>query len=127
MEDGKSVEAKREVARLSEELAGDKHINRYVADSLGTGKTAERVRQIRRKLRRGRTQSGVLQEAIEGRNLIRLLSKPVTPPTPQTGLRGILRGVPEMAEPDIARGWSAGLWRRQKQQSLAGKSGNVGI
>lgn len=91
MEDEEKGVERRELARLCEKMAGDKHINSQVAVSLKTGKTAERVRQIRRKLRRGRMQEGSLQEVTNGRNLIGLLSKPGTPPTPKEGLHGILR------------------------------------
>uniref|UniRef100_A0A8C7INA6 Reverse transcriptase domain-containing protein n=1 Tax=Oncorhynchus kisutch TaxID=8019 RepID=A0A8C7INA6_ONCKI len=82
----KGVE-RRKLTLLSDKLAGMNSTSRQATDSQATDSTVEGARLIRRELRYGKVQNDALQEATE-----ELLPKPGTPPTPQTGLRGILRG-----------------------------------
>lgn len=76
--------------RLSKAMAGIRKINKRIADSLSTGKTAEQVFEIRRGMRLGKVQKDRPKEACDERSIIAMLSKPRTPLTSPNSLRGVL-------------------------------------
>uniref|UniRef100_A0A8C7GQZ2 Reverse transcriptase domain-containing protein n=1 Tax=Oncorhynchus kisutch TaxID=8019 RepID=A0A8C7GQZ2_ONCKI len=80
-----------EIKRLSKELTGEQDVNRLIAESLGTGRTAEQVKQIRRKMRLEEMRMDQTKEACDKRDIVGMLSKPGRPPTPQNAIRRILR------------------------------------